>query len=103
VEPGRDEAYYVTVYPKIGNYSAPIAGITLLFLAAWVFGRRRPERNAVLFGLAVFASYFVVDSAMGLAMAPLDKLLVPPFLIGMTGGLAASLAGGFLARRAAAA
>lgn len=102
VEPGRDEAYYMTVYPKIGSYSAPIAGIVLLFLAAWASGRRRPERNAVLFGLAIFVSYFVVDTAMGLAMGPLSALLVPPFLVGMTGGLAASLAGGVLARRAAA-
>lgn len=102
VEPGRTEAYYMTVYPKLGNYAAPIAGPVLLFLAAWVFGRRRPERNAVLFGLAVFGSYFALDMAMGLAIAPISELLTPPFLIGMGGGLVASLAGGVLARRAAA-
>jgi hypothetical protein len=99
IDPGRTEAEYMSIYLRIGNWSAPIAGISLLFLAAWLSGRRRPERNAFIYALATWASYLAIDTASGLAMAPLSTLLVPPFLIGMSGGLVASLAGAGLAVR----
>jgi hypothetical protein len=102
IEPGRTPAYYQTVYPKIGAWSAPIGAMVLLFLIAWRFGVRRPERNAYLFAGAVYASYFGVDVALGLAMGPLSNLLVPPFLIAVVGGAAASLAGAYCSQRRAA-
>ena len=99
VAPGRAPEHYSAVAPQFGTWSAPIAGITLLFATAWLFGRRRPGRNPYAFALAVWASYVVVDTAMGLAMAPLSALLTPPFMIGMGGGLVASLAGAALTVR----
>jgi hypothetical protein len=99
LEPGRTPAYYKTVYPKIGAFSAPIAAIVLLFLATWRLGLRRPERNARVFGGVVYASYFAIDVALGLASGPLSQLLVPPFLISLGGGLLAVYAGASLARR----
>ena len=97
IAPGHPEAFYAAAAPRIGVWSAPIGGISLLFLAAWLFGGRRPGRNAYLFGLSVFVSYAAIDMAMGLAMAPLDKLFTPPFLFALGGGLIASLAGAWLA------
>lgn len=102
VAPGRPPEHYSAVAPQFGAWSAPIVGITLLFATAWVFGRRRPPRNAYAFALAIWGSYFVIDTAMGLAMGPPSALFMPPFLIGMGGGLAASLAGAALAARRAA-
>lgn len=99
LEPGRRPAYYTTVYPKIAAFSAPIGAIVMLFLATWRFGKRRPQRSAPAFGGAVYASYFAVDVAMGLAMGPPSNLLVPPFFISLAGGLLAVYAGATLARR----
>lgn len=99
IEPGRPQSFYNEMAPKLGNWSAPIGGMTLLFLTAWLLGRRRPQRNAFRFGLAVFVSYAAIDAAIGLAMAPIAQLLTPPFVIGMSGGLLAALAGAALATR----
>jgi hypothetical protein len=100
IEPGRDQAYYITIFPKLGTWSAPIGAIGLLFLIAWLFGRRRPERSARVFGGVIYASYFAVDAVLGLATGPPSQLLVPPFLIALGGGLLAVYAGSALARRA---
>ena len=99
IEPGRTPAYYQSVYPKIGAWSAPIGAIVLLFGAAWLFGRRRPERNPYLFGAVVYAGYFAVDIALTMAMGPLTTLLVPPFMISVGGGAVATAAGAYLSRR----
>lgn len=103
IAPGRPPAHYAAMAPRIADWSAPVAGITLLFLVAWLFGRRRPDRNAYAFALAVYASYFAIDTALGLASGPPSQLFIPPFLIGLAGGLAASLAGAALAGPKAAA
>ena len=99
IAPGQPEAFYAAAAPRIGVWSAPIAGISLLFLAALLFGLRRPARNAYLFALSVFVSYVVIDMAMGLAMAPIGELFTPPFLFALGGGLIASLAGAWLATK----
>lgn len=96
---GQAPAFYTALAERIGNWSAPITGIILLFLTAWVFGARRKARNAYLFGFAVYASYFAVDTASGLAMGPLSTLLVPPFLVAIVGGAVAIAAGAHLSRR----
>ena len=102
LEPGRTPEYYMSVYPKIATVSAPTGAIVMLFLVGWRIAGRRPGRNPYAFALAVDAAYFGVDTGLGLAMGPLSSLLVPPFLISLVGGLAASLAGAALAARASA-
>jgi hypothetical protein len=99
IDPGHPAEYYTPIYPRIGNWSAPTAGIGMLFLAAWLFGRRRPARDALLFGAVVYVSYFAADTALGLASGPASQLLVPPFLIGLVGGALATYAGASMARR----
>ena len=100
LEPGCTAAYYMTVYPKIGAFSAPIGAIVLLFLVAWRLEGRRPGRNPYAFALAVYVAYFAIDTGLGLASGPISKLLVPPLLIALAGGLVASLLGARLAARA---
>ncbi len=99
IDPGHPAEYYVPIYPKLGDWSAPIGAIGMLFLTTWGFGVRRPERNALAFGAAVYVSYFAVDTALGLASGPPSQLLVPPFFIALGGGAAAVYAGARLARR----
>ena len=98
INPGRTAAFYQTVYPKLGVWSAPIGAITMLFLTAWLFGARRPARNPYLFGAAVFVSYIAIDTALGLASGPLSALLIPPFLIAVGGGAVAALAGAYVSQ-----
>ncbi len=101
VAPGREPAYYNDLALRIANWSAPIMAVVLMFLVVWGFSRRRPERNAYGFGLAVFISYAAIDGGLGLAAGAPTDLLRLPFILGMTGGLAATLAAAALTRRAA--
>lgn len=101
IAPGRPPAHYNAVAPRIGAWSAPLAAPALMFLIVWAFSRRRPQRNAYGFGLAVLVSYAAIDGGLGLASGPVAALLQPPFLLGMTGGLLAALAAAALSARRA--
>ena len=97
VEPGQPPAYYAALAPKIAAWSAPAGGAILMFLVGYVFGRRRPERNALAFVLAVFALYVLVDLALGLAAASPAELLTPQLfaslaVTGVGGLIGASIA-----------
>ena len=54
VEPGKSQAYYSALAPRIGAISGPMGGVILIFLAAYLLAKRRPERNAIAFALAVW-------------------------------------------------
>ncbi|MGC3971913.1 MAG: hypothetical protein QM775_32590 [Pirellulales bacterium] len=100
VEPGRDQAYYNELAPRIGATSGPMGGVVLMFAAAWLLGRRRPERHAVTFAAAMWAAYAVLDFLAGLPMAPLSDLLTVRFAFSLLMALVGALVGAVLARRA---
>jgi hypothetical protein len=54
----RDRApeFYNQLAMDMGQWSGPIGGAVLMFLATYLLGRRRPERNALAFAVAVFAA-----------------------------------------------
>lgn len=99
VEPGHPPEFYSAAAPGIAGWTGPAGGVLLMVLATYVSGRRRPERNAVAYGLAVGVAYVLVDTASGLAMAPASEFLKPQFLLSMAGAVLAALAGGWLAAR----
>jgi hypothetical protein len=102
INPGQTEAFYQTVYPRIGAWSAPIGAIVLMFATAWLFGARRPARNPYGFAAAVFASYAAIDGVLALLGQGAAVLLSPPVLITLGGGVIAILAGAHLSQRRAA-
>ena len=53
VAPGHPKAYYQTAGIPIAQWSTRIAGTALIFGAAWLPAKRRPERNAYLFAVAL--------------------------------------------------
>jgi peptidoglycan/LPS O-acetylase OafA/YrhL len=99
IEPGRPADHYTAMAPKIAAWTAPIGGALLMFAAAYGLARRRPQRPAVAFGLAVFVAYAFIDAASGLPMGGLKALMTPVFAISMTLALLGALAGGALAAR----
>jgi hypothetical protein len=96
IEPGRPPAFYNEMAPRIGSWSAPIAGPLIIFLLVWLFSRKNRRRNAYLFAAMVFASYLVLDGGMGVAMAPAGTFLGLPFVLGMVGSALAAFAGAFV-------
>ena len=48
----------------LSTQSTRICGPIILALLVWFFSRKRPDRNAYAFALAVIAFYFVVDWGM---------------------------------------
>jgi hypothetical protein len=99
VEPGHPPEFYTAAAPRIAMWTAPAGGVLLMALATYVSGRRRPERNAVAYALAVGIGYVLLDTASGLAMAPASEFVKPHFLMSMALAALAALAGGWLAQR----
>jgi hypothetical protein len=95
VNPGRPRTYYETAGIGVARLSTRIAGTALLFAAAWLFARRRPERNAYMFAIALTVFYALLDGASvgfrGVFIASFA------FTIGLK--LAGSLAGALVATR----
>lgn len=99
VEPGHPQEFYNEAALRLGAYSGPIGGATILFLLISLLSRRRPQRNAYAFAGATFASYFAIDTALGLATTPATELFRLPFLLSMAGACAAALVAAFLATK----
>lgn len=99
IEPGHPPAFYSEAAPRLGSFSAPIAGALLMFAVVWLLSTRRPQRNAYAFAAAVFVSYFAVDTALGLAATPASQLFTAPFLLGMSGAFIAACAAAFVATK----
>ena len=95
VEPGHSRAYYQTAGIPIAQWSTRIAGTALIFGAVWLSAKRRPDRDAYLFAVAMVVFYTILDGAsvgfqgvftLGFALTILLKII---------GGLA----GAFVATR----
>lgn len=99
IEPGHPNGYYNPVAVRIGAWSGPIGGAVLLFSAAYVMARRRPQRNALAFAGVLWAAYAAVDVALGAPMAGLAALFTPLLAFSLGLALAGALAGAYLAAR----
>ncbi|HEY3950859.1 hypothetical protein [Phenylobacterium sp.] len=82
----------------VADWSAPIGGACLFFLAAWVLGRRRPQRNAVAFSALVWVAYAILDVGSGAAMGDGRAMLSPLMAASLGVALLGAVAGGLLAR-----
>lgn len=100
IEPGHDRAFYDAAAMRISLWTAPAGGMLLMVIAGYVFGRRRPERNAIMFALALGGAYVLFDTASGLASGPASEFLKPHFVMSMLGAVLAAVTGAVLARRA---
>ena len=96
---GRSPEFYNELALRIATWSAPAGGALLMFAVGYLFGRRRPERNAIAFALTVFLIYVVIDLASGLAMGPVADMLTPKVLASLTVTGLGGLAGAMLAAR----
>ena len=99
IEPGQPQTHYNAMAPRIGAWSGPAGGMLLMFALGYLFGRRRPQRNALAFAGVVFAVYLALDVALGLALAPVAQVFRLPFVLSLTGAGVAGLAGAALSRR----
>jgi len=99
VEPGRSQDYYNALAPRIGAVTGPLGGALLMFGAAYLLGRRRPGRNAMVFAAAVWVAYALLDLAIGLPMMALADLLTVRLALSLLAALAAGMTGAALAVR----
>lgn len=95
VEPGHPRAYYETAGVPIARWSTRVVGTALIFAAAWLFSARNPERNPILFGVALVALYAFFDGAS----VEFVGFFTASFALTMSLKLLAALAGAFVALR----
>jgi hypothetical protein len=101
IAPGHPNEFYSAAAPRLGAWSGPIGGVVLLFGAAYLMGRRRPERSALAFAATTWVAYAAVDVAIGAAAAGLAAMLTLPLAASLGAALVGALAGGFLAAKRA--
>ena len=98
VAPGHTQSFYTAAAPGIAGWSAPIAGALLLLIAAYLLGRRRPQRNALKFAGLTWLAYVVIDLGSGAAAGDAAAMVTPMMGVSIGLALAGALAGGALAR-----
>jgi hypothetical protein len=93
IEPGHESEFYDEAALRIAPWCSHIAGTALFFGAGYLFTRRRPDRNGLLFALAFTVLYALIDAAtVGFGVSV-------EFGLSMLAKLAAGQAGAFLAIR----
>lgn len=93
--PGHSQDYYDTAGIDVARISTRIVGTALLFAAAWLFGRRNPNRNAYAFAIALAVFYAFLDAAS----VAFKDVFVASFAVTMALKLVGSLVGAWLATR----
>jgi hypothetical protein len=63
IEPGQPREFYDKAALRIVPWSSHTAGTALFFGAGYLFARRRPQRNGLLFATAFTALYAIIDAA----------------------------------------
>ncbi len=63
VNPGHPHSYYAAAGIPIARWSTRIFGTGLVFGTAWLLAKRKPERNAILFGTSLVVFYALFDGA----------------------------------------
>jgi hypothetical protein len=61
--PGQPESFYATAGIPIARASTRILGTALIFVTAWLAARRRPQRRAYVFAVALVFFYAFLDGA----------------------------------------
>jgi hypothetical protein len=101
IEPGHDEAFYQAAAQRIAPWSSVVAGAFLFFGAGWLFAKRKPARNGLLFAAVVVGIYAAIDVSIIAASGALASLGLIVAL-SMATKLGAALFGAQLARGRAA-
>ena len=63
IEPGHPPEFYNAAALRIAPWCSHIFGTALFFAAGYLFARRRPERNGLLFAVAFTVLYAIIDGA----------------------------------------
>lgn len=79
----------------VATLTTRLCGPLLLALFVWLFSRRRPDRNAWAFGVAVFVFYMLVDWGM----VAFRGMLEPAALLTAALKLAGAMVGAWFAQR----
>jgi hypothetical protein len=100
ITPGHDAAFYEAAAQRIAPWSSVVAGAVLFFLAGWLFARRKPERNGLLFAAAFTLIYILIDVSIIVAAGAMQALggIV---LLSTASKLVVALAGASLAKQRA--
>lgn len=99
VIPGRPDAAYADLPQRIAPWSSHILGPAIFLAVVWLFSRRRPQRNAWLFAIAVWAAYAAFDLGLASMVTGSSALVRPEMLLSLVTKLGAALAGAWLATR----
>jgi len=91
IEPGHPRAYYETAGVPLARWSTRIFGTALIGAAAWLCARRRPERNAVAFAIALTIGYAVLDGATVAFQGFFTLSIAITMLLKLLGALAGAL------------
>jgi len=86
-DPGHPQSYYLALAPSIATPSTAIAGPVLMFAATWWFCRRKPERSAFGFAVAMFAAYYLIDWAMVSFQGMLNPVAIGIAVLKLAGAL----------------
>ena len=99
IDPGHPHEYYEAAATKIVRWPVHILGTAFFLLAGYLFAKRRPQRNGLLFAAAFTALHMIVDGAT-VAFKGIWNI---EFALAMLSNLIAALAGALLAARSNAA
>jgi hypothetical protein len=83
---------------ELSTRSTSICGPILFALFVWLFSRKRPDRNAWVFALAVFAFYMLVDWGMVAFRGILEPGVLGIAALKLLGALVGALLAGFRRR-----
>ncbi len=98
VAPGRPQSFYNAAAPGIAGWTAPIGGAVLLLIAAYLLGRRRPQRNALKFAGLTWLAYLIIDFGSGAAAGDTAAMINPTMAVSVGLALIGALTGGALAQ-----
>jgi hypothetical protein len=98
VEPGHTQTSYNESARWIAPWSSHILGPILFFAFNYSLARRRPERNASAFAVAMIGLYILVDFGISLAFVPVIAFFTPTVALSLIAKLSGALAGAWLGR-----
>lgn len=99
VIPGRPGSAYGDLPQQVAPWSSHILGPVIFLALVWLFSRRRPQRNAWIFALAVWAAYAVFDLASVSMATGREALMSPVLLLSLGAKLGGAVGGAWAATR----